>query len=679
MACAAPQPPQRRWTRATGPWLLLGALLLPRVAPAAPHEVRKLGISPETTERLHALLDHPPAETACKFEGVETRWTDLQARWSSGGVLLPPVRVVTRAEAPAGAQRAGPFAVVVPAAIARSCPSVARYVAALVEQAAHEALAVPLGTVEHPLFPITRGLFAALLLVGCLLSCRGLLRLGAMDRRWLLLGIVSWVAALTLRAWLPFSLGNWYAEVLPAVGPAPWMRFGPGSFAVQSLLRDVGLWGPGCLRACQVLVGAAALPLTVGVLAELGVGLLAASATAVLLVLAPFHARLSASASEHVLASTLCLALLLAWMRALRTADRLWFLCAVLLFAAVCLTRVDMAVPAALALGWPLWRDRIEGQGLARGWRVRVGLMALFAAATLALAYHQIAVPSRHPMPEAQAQWASLLYFLPQFWTLSTQPPGWIALSSVLLGLAGVVAMARARPRLLLRVLLTLLGSFVAVGHTFLADELVAARYFLFTIPVFLITSGLGLQALIDLVPGRLHRPAAALALLTLGLWSGLGARDAYAARYAFQDEYTFLRQSLERLPAGCSVYQIPIRSDALARDIDCCLDLHRSPLTLDFPSLQFYDLPDDPTTVLARPGCTAYYESIACGIADDPKDAPVHDRAETAEPYFRQQCAAVRALGRLRLLEQTRTSPRATVNYFHDLRPRAALYRWTR
>lgn len=678
MARAAPHPPMRRRTRAQAACLLLAALILPRAARAAPDQVHKPGISRETTERLHTLLDHPPAEPACKFEGVETRWSALEARWSAAGQLLPSVRVMPRAEAPPGARRAGPFAVVIPDAIAHKCPSVERDVAALVEQAAREALAVPLGTVDHPLFPVARGLFAVLLLVGCLLLGRGALRLGTLDPHWLRLGIIAFTAAIVLRAWLPFSLGNWYTEVLPATGPPAWMRFGPGFFALQSLLRDLGMWGPRALRASQVLMGAAALPLTVGLLAELRVGLWAARATALLLILAPFHARLSATASEHVLASTLCLGLVLAWMRALRTADRLWFLCAALLFCAVCFTRIDMAAPATLALGWPLLRDRIEDRRLAPGWLGRLGLMALLAAVTVALAYHLIALPSRHPMPEAQARWMALAYFLPQFWILSTQAPGWIALSSVLLGLAGVAAMWRARRRLLLRVMLTLLGSFVALGHTFLADELVAARYFLFTIPIFLIVPGLGFEALLGAVPGRLHRPAAVTALLAVGLWSGWSARDAYAARYAFQDEYSFLRESLELLPHGCSVYQVPMRADALARDIDCCLDMRRSPLQLDFPQLSFSDLPEDPSAVLALGGCSAYYESAACSIADDRKDPSVHDRAATAEPFFRQRCAAVRAVGRLHLLRQTRVSPRATVNYFRGVSPHTALYRWT-
>ena len=49
------------------------------------------GISRDTTERLFVILNHPPAETDCKFVGVTTEGAHLDARWSRNGTLLPPI------------------------------------------------------------------------------------------------------------------------------------------------------------------------------------------------------------------------------------------------------------------------------------------------------------------------------------------------------------------------------------------------------------------------------------------------------------------------------------------------------------------------------------------------------------------------------------------------------------
>jgi hypothetical protein len=639
----------------------------------------RVGISRDTTERLFAVLNHPPTETECKFEGVETTRTSLEARWSRSGTPLPPVRVVPRECAPDDAQLTGPFRIQVPRDIALSCPSVVPLIAEFERQIAAETTVRENGILHDPLFRGAQVLFVGIFIVAVGLLIRGAARFRSCDARWIVLGIASFAAALALRAALPFSLGNWYSEVLPAFGPPPWMRFGPGYFAFQSLLRDAGVWGPRALIVSQLLIGAAAVPLLLGVLRELDVGLEATAATLVLLVFAPFHARLSATASEHVLASTLCLALLLAWLRAARTGDWIWFGLTVLLFPAVCATRVDMAIQASLALLWPLLRDRAERRSGLRGWPLfwRVAVVGLMAAATLAATYQFIALPSHHPMPDATGRLFVLRGFIPQYWLLATSDPGWISLPAVLLAIVGVVAMAVRRPLLLARVAGTLLVAFVALGRSFIPDELLGARYFLFTIPVFLMASGQGFEALLALVPRRVRGVAAAAGIVLLGLWSGLAARGAYEVRYAFQDEYTFARRALAQLPDHCAVYQIPMRPDAFPRDLDCCLDVRRSPLVLDFPQLQFLDLPDNPVAVFKDASCVAYYEGVACEIRDDPNDPAVHDRADKAADYLHQRCAEVRRVGRFAPLAETTTSPRATVNFFHGTRPRAGLYRW--
>src|ERR1051325_546230 len=251
----------------------------------------RVGISRETASRLFGILNHSPAEADCRFEGVETSHAKLEARWSRGGTMLPPASVVPWECASRTAQRAGRFGVQVPPEIAQSCPSVVPFIAELVRQAADEAPAGDSGSMDDPLFRAARVLFAVIVAVVLGLLVRGARRPSAVDRRWMAVGIAGFPAALALRAALPFSLGNWYSEVMPAAGPPPWMRFGPGYFAFQSLLRDAGIWGPRALIVSQLLLGAAALPLLLGVLRELQIGLPAAAATLVLLVFAPFHAR----------------------------------------------------------------------------------------------------------------------------------------------------------------------------------------------------------------------------------------------------------------------------------------------------------------------------------------------------------------------------------------------------
>jgi len=294
------------------------------------------------------------------------------------------------------------------------------------------------------------------------------------------------------------------------------------------------------------------------------------------------------------------------------------------------------------------------------------------------VAYRFIVVPSHHPLPDLEGQILALRYSVGQFWLLATQEPGWMSLSAVLLAIVGAAAMAVRRPLLLARVIGTLLVTFGVAGRIFLPDELLGARYFLFTIPVFLIASGYGFETLLAPVPERFRRVAAVVGLVLLGTWSGLAARSAYGVRYAFQDEYAFLRDALAQLPDQCAVYQVGMRPAELSRDLDCCLDVRRSPLVLDFPSLQFRELPDDAASVFEPPGCAAYYESIACEITDDPNDPAVHDRADRAADYFHQRCAQARGWGRLEPVAETTTSPLATVNFFHGRRPHAGLYRWT-
>ncbi|MCK6557208.1 hypothetical protein L6Q96_21920 [Candidatus Binatia bacterium] len=661
----------------------LTATLLAGVSRAGVEETAEceIGIAPDTARVLFDILNHPAAEPDCKFEGLGTHQTWIEALWSRGGTPLPPLSAAPAACASTATRRAGAFAVEVPPELTQSCPSIAPRIAAFLDALAAEQPGAATGSVSDPLFRFARLLFVAITVVALVILLRRLRQSRRCDAYWVAVGVVGFLVAVGVRAALPFSLGNWYAEVLPAIGPPPWMRFGPGYFALQALLRDLGVWGPRGLAVSQIFLGALAVPLLVGVLRELRVNPVAAAASALLLIVAPFHARLSATPSEHVLASTLCIGLLLSWLIAARGGDRLWLAMAVLLFPAVCVTRVDMAVPAAAPLLWPLLRDRIEREdglhGRALWWRAAV--MATAAAAALAVTYRFVALPSHHPFPQPEGHALAARLFVWQFWSLATTDPRWLPLPAALLALIGAAAMTVRRPLLLLRVFLTLLLSFVGLGRLLTTDELLGARYFLFAIAIFLILPGYGFAALPPWVPPRYRTAVTAAGLAALAVWSGVDTRSAYAVRYAFEDEYAFLRRALAALPAGCRVYQVPLRSAAYPRDLDCCLDIGRSPLLLDYPDLQFASVPRPATSAFDdRPGCLAYYEGAACRIADDPLDSRVHERAERAADDLRRRCNEVRAVGRLELVAETTTSPRATVNFFHGAPPQAGLYRWT-
>jgi hypothetical protein len=262
-----------------------------------------------------------------------------------------------------------------------------------------------------------------------------------------------------------------------------------------------------------------------------------------------------------------------------------------------------------------------------------------------------------------------------QFWQLSHREPGWISLSSVLLAVPGVVWMMWSRPVLLARVLVTLAGAFLGLGRTFLHDELLSARYFLAIIPIFLVLSGFGFEALLAVMPKRIRLPVAAPALVAVLVWTGLAGRRASAMTYAFQDEYDFLRDALKKLPADCLVYQLPIRAMEVPQDMDCCLDVPRTPLPLEFPQLRFDAVPPDPATVFETGSCRAYYESIACDFKPGEEGLLRHSGAVS---FFHDRCASVRRTGHLQLLSETTTSLRSTFSLFEGGRPRAGLYRWT-
>jgi len=179
-------------------------------------------------------------------------------------------------------------------------------------------------------------------------------------------------------------------------------------------------------------------------------------------------------------------------------------------------------------------------------------------------------------------------------------------------------------------------------------------------------------------LPQRWQPGAVAAGMAGLTVWTALGARAPYRTRYAFEDEYAFARRALEQLPAGCTVFQIAVRADELPHDLDCCLDIPRSPLVLEFPALRFANLPDSGVPPWSGSACTAYYEGAACAITAGAPDRLGHDFAAKAAAYFQERCAAVHRLGRLELVAGGSTSPRTTNDLFPGEGPTVRLYRWT-
>jgi hypothetical protein len=240
--------------------------------------------------------------------------------------------------------------------------------------------------------------------------------------------------------------------------------------------------------------------------------------------------------------------------------------------------------------------------------------------------------------------------------------------------------MAKERPWLLVRALVTVVAGFALLGRDLLHDELVSSRYFLFPLAVAMILPAYGVEfvvARIRLAPKPKWTLAAVLWMTVLSS-SVLISKAAYSRQYAFQDEYSFLRKALHELPDGCVVYQLNVRSDDLERDVDCCLDAPRTPLPVVYPKLQFRHLrPADLTGGLDfGTACVAYYESSACAI----------DVAQSAEPHwigamnhFRKECPIVHTIGTLKPVSQATVSSVSTNGFFEKKAPTVTLYRWTK
>ncbi len=652
----------------------------------APHGCRQ-ALTAEQVQRIFNELKSVSGRDGCKLEDVSTKRSITNIIWSHNGEKLPPALLAPRGCLATHDLDGAQLQASVPAGVRKSCRTayatldglVGRRVGTLVTQQNSDvppsAIAVPATVCVFVLLPLLA------LAVG-IQTFRRRPQLGSEGRRFLLLGAFAFLLALVLRLFVEPSLANWYTIVLPASG-AMGGRFGPGWVVLQRALSIAVPWTDTTLFSANIVIGAFAVALSVGIARERRMPAAAAGALAVLFALAPLHVRISASPSAHVLASTLALAALWLWLRAQRLGSKLHAALALLLMAAAVLTRAEIWVQLGAIGLWAALRDPQE-QAAGASRRLRFALTFAGAWALLgAFAYFAIVVPSHHPAPDTQGMRRAASQLLAQYWDVAFSSPHWVSPLAVLLALPGVVYVLVYRWRLLAGIVLFLVMAFVPLGRTLQHDGLLGARYFLATLPLFLMLPAYGLHACaqglvraLRRVPrlsgaARLQPTATTLLLLAIGFGDWALSVPAYRARYAFQDEYDFLRVALARVPDGCTVASVPVRSVHYHRDLDCCLDPDHSPLSLAYPRLRFarLDKPGD----IEGPGCRYYYESSLCSI--DLPQAQISAVDRPALDFIRRACDQARRAP-LFPVATTRVSSRSTNGYFVRGAPEVRLFR---
>ncbi len=634
-------------------------------------------ISEAATRRVFDHLRGLQVE-GCVFEGVYARSTSMDAAWSRDGAKLPPAVITPRACARGAGTAARCYDVSVPEGLEQACPAAARGLREIVEPTASRPLPAPVVENETPeaIRDVTLMAFAASLALALAAAVRAAIRRPRLPWKWVSSGAALFVVALALRWIVRPSMANWYAEVVSPQGALPWARFGPGSVVFQQALRAILPWTDTTLFAANAVIGAAAIPLLVALLRERRAGWYTATAAGVVLALMPLHVRISASASDHVLASTLAIAAMLAWTRGSRRADPLWQATALALIPAVALTRADsLPVLAAIPL-WAWFRDPGErGVGPARAWLSLAAYGAMLVGTAL-LVYHGVVIPSHHPSPDASDWLAASRNVVSQYAQLGFAEPAWIAPLSVILAPIGLAGLAHTRRwGLIAAVAATVLFGTIPLGRDMQCGP-VCARYFLTPLAAFSVAAGFGFGWLLERwAAWRKHSlriktiGAMLLVLVTAQLKTGIRA---YAERHTFQDEYDFLRESLAKLPDKCRVYQVPVRQDAFGMDLDCCVDMPRSPLALAHPGLGLVALPESGFPEGEAGGCVAYYEGAACAIS---LEDPVPPRLHHARALLRDQCDKPRVSKGLRLVAEGEVSGRAMHQLFGARRPRVRLW----
>ena len=601
--------------------LLALGLLLPRLSAAACDRA----ISAAAANELNARLRTLGAADGCTWAGLSTQVSDAQATWRKPQLDLGVLQLAPHGCLPDATMRGSLLDAAVPPRLQAACPSVVRGL-----PAALGAVSVPLPVLgqsrdgargafweRNP--PPVRGMILATawLWLGAFLLAIALplsrVRAQPPPRTWLLSLVGATALALLLRLAVPSSMANWYLEVLDPSGSGD-IRFGPGALGVQRLLFAVLPLSDTTLFRAGAVAGALAVPLTMGIALRVGLSQGAALMGGLLLALLPLHLRVSVSGGAHIWSSLAQLAALWLWLGGVQQRRLAWLGTAGLFALLAAVTRIDsfaqLLLPPLIGL---LLSDAPRDRWL---WKVSATWLLLWLLTGI-LAYFAIVLPSHHPAPPLQGIEHAARALLSQFARASAQPPHWLPAWTVLLAVAGLASAAWKRRPLLLATLAVLLLTFVPLGRTLEREGLVTGRYFCFVLCWLALVAGLGADAVLARV--RRPRPRWIVAGLLL-LLAALSAPQPLGTRYAFQDEYDFLRRTTARLPAGCTVTQVPVRDRAYLRDFDCCLDAARSPLTLARPDLKWQTLilgqrlPEQP------PGCMVYYQSALCDLQVTPE-----------------------------------------------------------
>ena len=637
--------------------VVLLALLLPTPGGAQPCP---WVVSPPVSQKLYdALRALPPGDCALADQTVSA---GVVAQVWKIGQQSVPLQWTPRACEAGDDGRLQPLAL---AAFARSCPKSA---AALqrAQQARDFAAAIrpiPLGKTQvldadYDLVHVTAALeLLALLglLAWLLLAWR---RSEPAELAWWQTGAALLMLALAMRFAVPPALSNWYTTALGQADTPAVDRYGSGHIALQWLLRLALPWGDRAIFGANQVLGAGIVPLWLVALRQRGLSLRTAGLAAGLLAVLPLHVRLSASASEHVLAAFFWIAALGSWQAALRSRTRagasaLGVLAGVLALLTA-LTRVDTAAPLLAIAGWVLLADRCEPS---QRWPRRLIFALLWLvvwAAALAVILplvHVAVVEQGTPMPHLAERLQALHDFLPGVGRLCFAAPGWIGPLVGGAALVGLVIGLRDRPLLTLTAAASVLAVPIGIGRS--PYDFILMRYYLPILPVVTLWAAL---ALAPLARRRWVTPLLLLAVAALG-W------PAWHVQYTFQAEYNWLRAELQRQPANCTVAQIGVsHRRARSNDVDCCLDLTRCPLVAELPGRQFL-LTDTREDLQDAPGqCLLYYEGAACALQPTPE---LRKRNPAELSWFQNACTDVRRTAGLTPLAQAVVTPYSHTDAF--------------
>ncbi len=565
------------------------------------------------------------------------------------------LEVSTAAARDAGARVAGEWTLAVPAVVERDCPAtLAALERVLSGLRAPSPLAVGGSDPAAPGLAVGAALFV-LAAAGLLLALAEMLqhRSRQAERLWFWVGLGCFALALCARLAVHPAPANWYSEIATSDQPWAGTRFGPAEAVFQRLLAALLPWSDRTLFDVNILLGALTVPLFLAALRALAVDVRVALGVGILLALSPFHVRISASSSEHVLSGLLTVLALVLWLQGV--ASRRWtsVVAGLSLLPLTCFLRADaftqlVALPLWAILPW--WRVPVEAAP-PRRWRwIAAGAWIMVLAAVAFPVWWLVVVPSHHPRPDLGSITQVLGRLFAQYPAVALKDPHWIPLVAVLLAAVGAVYLGLRRPGLLACLLLTLVTCFGLLGRSLESDGLLGARYLLLTEPVFLTLSGYGVLVIAE-IAGRwwpvVRQPGGAAFLAALaGIGAAVGSYPAYRYEYAFQEEYGFLREALRGLRQGCTVYQLAVRVEGFERDLDCCLDVPRSPLVAAYPGLVFRSL--DAASAGARVlvpntegACVVYYEGSACALA---ATAEARTRHATALAYFQRRCPEMRS-----------------------------------